>query len=250
VTATVQWLATHHASGGTFRIGIDGEDRVAEWLGVGTLRARRGGADARLVFEPHCPAQVKEKITRGSAMLLLRHLRGEMALHGAAVAKNGQALLLLGRSGSGKSTLAHTLVTEHGWELVADDAIALSGAHGSYQVNPTETNVWLSSSPGLEKAPRSLHRVAEAPVAVKAAIAFDFAASGTVTLTPLPPLQGMGTWVHGFVRFDLQDRELLALEARRIAELSTELPVHLLKRPRDLGRISEAEALLSELTHT
>ena len=240
-----RWLAEHDEPAGKFRIGEDGEDHVAEWTGVATLRAKSRGADARLTFEPGCPADARKKIEGGSAMLLLRHLRGEIALHGAAVAKDGRALVLLGRSGDGKSTLAHALVQDHGWELLADDAIAIDHATDGYRVIPTESLLWLAPTGARAKHAQPARAIALRPTLLTAAITLAFTEGGPPSLTRLSPMLSARAWVQSFVRFALRDKELLALEARRVADLSASVIVAELSRPRDLARSGEAAALLT-----
>lgn len=51
-------------------------------------------------------------------------LAGRVVVHGAAVARDGRAVLLLGSTGSGKSTCAY-LAGAAGWDVLADDLVAL-----------------------------------------------------------------------------------------------------------------------------
>lgn len=127
--SALRWLA-EYANGDevTFRIGRDGDDLVAEWIGLARLVARRDGSGARLERAPDADERELTKIERGSARLLLRHLEGRLAFHGAAVALEGRALVLLGRSGDGKSTLGAWLCAHAGAALFADDAVALDPA--------------------------------------------------------------------------------------------------------------------------
>jgi hypothetical protein len=57
-------------------------------------------------------------------LILLFWQYGYHELHGAALAKNGKGLLIIGPSGSGKSTLAVSLILE-GWGFLTDDLILL-----------------------------------------------------------------------------------------------------------------------------
>lgn len=241
----VRWMATHEEAAGVFRIGRDEDDYVAQWSDLAELRAKAGGASPRLTFAPHCPEAVRRKIEGGSAMLLLRQLQGEIALHGAAVAKDGRALLLLGASGAGKSTLAHALVAEDGFELLADDALALVQTADGWDVLPTESLVWLESDmPGV-KLGAPARAVAYARAKADRVVSLAFAEAAPVTLAPLPPMACARAWVQSFVRFALDDRRLLELEATRIGELSQRLPCAELRRPRDLSRLPAARAVLT-----
>ncbi len=247
MSGDVRWLAVHDGPTGSFRIGEDGDDYVAEWTGLATLRAKARGEAAHLTFDPGCPRDARKKIEGGGAMLLLRHLRGEIALHGAAIAKSGRALLLLGRSGEGKSTLAHALVADHGWDLLADDAIAIAATTHGHQVLPTETMMWLAPDATHPKTALAARAVALGPMPLAGAITLAFCDGDGPSLTSLPPMMRARTWVQSFVRFALRDEELLALETRRVTELSTSLVVSQLSRPRDLSRAGEAAALLTTL---
>ncbi|WP_149539399.1 HPr kinase/phosphorylase [Siccirubricoccus phaeus] len=51
-------------------------------------------------------------------------------LHGSAVARDGDAVLLLGPSGAGKSDLVLRMI-DAGWRLVADDQVALRAEGGT-----------------------------------------------------------------------------------------------------------------------
>lgn len=66
--------------------------------------------------------------------VLLRY-RGFVCLHASAVALDGMVAAFVGDAGGGKSTTAALLV-RHGWQLLADDIVALTGQGGVYYVNP------------------------------------------------------------------------------------------------------------------
>lgn len=72
----------------------------------------------------------------GYAMSMLYLQRGEMAIHCAAVSKDGEAVLIAGESGSGKSTVTNALL-EAGYQLMADDlAIVRFNKQGEPMVAP------------------------------------------------------------------------------------------------------------------
>src|SRR4051812_40864640 len=116
--SSVRWLAEYAEDGAVaFRIGRDGEELVAEWVGLARLTASRDRCQHRFEAEPGVDDAEVDKVRRGGANLLLRHLQGKLAIHGAAVARAGRAIILLGRSGQGKSTLAASLCTHDGVTL-------------------------------------------------------------------------------------------------------------------------------------
>ena len=146
--SAVRWLAEYAEDGRVaFRIGRAGDELVAEWVGLARVTASRDGLTHRFEPEPGLePAEI-EKVRLGSASLLLRHLQGKLALHGAAVAVGGRAMILLGRSGQGKSTLAASLCARAGATLFSDDAVALDPgpSPGTYVLSPVERNHWLDA---------------------------------------------------------------------------------------------------------
>ncbi|MBO9499219.1 MAG: hypothetical protein J7483_07160 [Novosphingobium sp.] len=57
------------------------------------------------------------------------------SFHGAALARDGRCILLLGDSGAGKSTIAGALMRD-GWVLLTDDLARVSERHGAWFVAP------------------------------------------------------------------------------------------------------------------
>jgi HPr kinase/phosphorylase len=58
-----------------------------------------------------------------------------MLLHASSVAREGEAVLLLGPPGSGKSDLVLRLI-DQGWRLVADDQVVVSAEAGTLRAAP------------------------------------------------------------------------------------------------------------------
>ena len=87
---------------------------------------------------------------------------GRFVLHGAAIVRDGRALLLLGHSGAGKSTLAVSAL-EAGWQALADDVVIVHPdgdglcIHGIHRVPavPTEIGGQLAGSARRLEDPRN-----------------------------------------------------------------------------------------------
>ncbi len=86
-----------------------------------------GGSDIRISVEPGADPGLVRLFTIGSAMGMALHQRGILVLHGATVARGGQARILVGDSGAGKSTLAARLGWA-GYAVLGDDTMALWNA--------------------------------------------------------------------------------------------------------------------------
>ena len=86
-----------------------------------------GGSDIRISVEPGADPGLVRLFTIGSAMGMALHQRGILVLHGATVALDGRARILVGHSGAGKSTLAARL-GRAGYAVLGDDTMALWNA--------------------------------------------------------------------------------------------------------------------------
>ena len=86
-----------------------------------------GGSDIRIIVGAGADPGLVRLFTIGSAMGMALHQRGILVLHGATVARGGQARILVGDSGAGKSTLAARL-GRAGYAVLGDDTMALWNA--------------------------------------------------------------------------------------------------------------------------
>ena len=111
------------------------------------------------LFRPEYDYQV-EVILLGVLLAYWLERRGVIALHGAAVTRDGYSIGMLGPNGSGKTTLALELI-DRDHRLVTDDLLAVSIdghealAHPSFpQVRlwPDQAHLLLGTIAGLEKA--------------------------------------------------------------------------------------------------
>ena len=83
-----------------------------------------GGREITVELEPGATVHDTSAHVLGTALGILLHQRGTLVLHGAAVARNNEAIAICGHSGAGKSTLAAALCRE-GATFVADDISAI-----------------------------------------------------------------------------------------------------------------------------
>ncbi|MDB4946857.1 MAG: Serine kinase of the HPr protein regulates carbohydrate metabolism [Labilithrix sp.] len=260
--AHVEWLARYEEDEDVlFRIGRSGDTLIAEWMGLVTVTSdARGEVVTTTVAEGADPEDV-EKIRRGGAMLLVRHLQGKLALHGAAVAFGAEAIVLLGRSGQGKSTLAASLCAA-GASLLADDAVAIDSAGASFVVVPSEVKHWLDAPARAALAggaappdDRGKAAIATARPAAGAArlcafveLAFVEEDAPAKLVRLAPGIAAMATLVPQAVRFAVDDPRLQRAELDALGRLVDAVPVYRLERPRSLERLGAAHPLLLSLT--
>jgi hypothetical protein len=116
-----------------FRWGRAGEDYVAEWSGVLSVRASAGGEVKEVTPAPGASVDAVEKVRRGAATAFTRALAGKHSLHASAVASGGSALACVGPSGVGKSTIAESQLwlTPEGHGDSTKTAIAVQPATNS-----------------------------------------------------------------------------------------------------------------------
>lgn len=254
----VLWLADCSDDGEVlFRIGRRGEEVIAEWSDTARLVARRDGTGARLEPMPGVTVDDLDKIRNGSAVLLVRHLEGRLALHGAVVAEGDRAVALLGRSGQGKSTLAAAICAA-GATLYSDDAIAIDPVGGKLLVQPLERTHWLDASArralgigaasdddGVKVAfPASATGKAPAELVAIVDLAFDDA---PVRLVRTAGLDAMASLVPQAVRFALDDAERHKRELEMLTEIVAAVPTYRLERRRDFALLPSAVRLVRSL---
>jgi hypothetical protein len=256
VVITPTWLAVHEEAGHVrFRVGTAGRDHVvAEWPGLAELVATRDAQHHRLTFADGVSEPERRKLERGAARILVWQLQGKLALHGAAVAIDGAALLLLGGSGSGKSTLAAALCAD-GAELVADDAIAVLEGDPP-RILPTETDHWLDeaarnalgrvgTSSRRDKAAIGADRPASAPRPIAHVVAVEWGHdSGVTAVETLRGVAAMAAMLPHVVRFVLDDPSTQRRELDALHAIAARVPVHVVRRERSFAALrSTVDAL-------
>ena len=85
-------------------------------------------------------------VTSGLGALAIQ--RGALVLHGTALERDGEAILLLGHPAAGKSTLAWCLLQE-GWRLLSSELVAI-GSDGVVQPGMHQLKLWHDAAMALE----------------------------------------------------------------------------------------------------
>ena len=248
---TVDWLAELREDEQIlYRLGRDGEVRVAEWPGLLRMEHGPGGAVAFTELTSTQPARIA-KVKNGIARALVRSLSGGLTLHACAVAHDGRALVCTGASGQGKSTLAAALCARPDRRLLADDMASIDetvgddGARSSFRVTPSEQAVWLASTSADDKFPRPVPSASE-PHDLVALIALGFH-DGGVVLRPMSAVESFARLIPGVVRFALDDPALHERELAALGRLSRAVRGFELLRPRDSTQIDRGVSLLAAL---
>ncbi len=224
----------------------------------------RGGREIVIALEDGATARDASAYVLGTAFGILLHQRGALVLHGAAVARGGEAIAICGHSGAGKSTLAAALC-RRGWALVTDDLCALSpGDDGRPVIRPDgrQLKLWQEAVEALDLGEQrgeavlarfEKYFVAPAEVATEATplraiyVLRESRPPLTDGIEPLPLPDAMHMLDREAYRPGLRLKmgvrpELVAQSAGMLAHVR----MFELTRPRDLARLPETvEALLA-----
>jgi len=236
------------------RLGRDGEELVAEWGGLGQLRATRSGDSHRFTAHPDATPRAVEKIIQGPVQALLRHLRGGMSLHASAAARDEAAMVFLGGSTCGKSTFAAELCCREGFAMMADDVTFLEESPDGFCVIPSESTHWLRQDAAAllgatpvdgDKAPLLPPRVARTPMRLEGMVYLTFDES--FPSATLRRAQGHDAflWLRtSLFRFVIDEPDVDLSDFRKIAALHAKVPLYELTRRRSLTNLGECIELM------
>lgn len=243
----------------------DRDEAYLAWDQVGTFLVRKG-REVVIDPAPEAPEQLLRLPLLGTALAFLLYQRGTFVLHGSAVARGGQVIGFVGEKGQGKSTLAAALY-RHGYELVADDLIALSfDDQGTPLVIPgfPQIKLWpdaarasLGEDPdrlpllaeGFDKRARPVReRFVRRPLPLRRI--YVLAAGPAVRARALPPQEAFAHLLaHTYVaRYGpaVFTGAVAADHLHRVGRLLRSAGVYALERPRDLALLEAAAQALEE----
>jgi hypothetical protein len=222
---------------------------------------RWDAADARLTIGTNQNWAACEYPLTGVVMAVLLALSGRTVLHGAALAVNGRALVLLGDSGHGKSTLAAALIAR-GASLLTDDVVRLQRGDDGYRATAGVPRLSLDGDAVkrlIARVPAVAVRVERhdraktlvevpgaaetVPVGVIVQLAPIGAPDAACTLTPLAPTSA----ALAVARNIYGAAWIRALDAAHLADcaaLAAIMPTFRLDRPHALNRLETTCDLL------
>jgi len=229
------------------------------WQDVGAFLVRNG---SEIIVDP-LPG-VDEQVTRlfllGSALGVLLHQRGLLALHASAVALRSRAVVFVGDSGWGKSTTAAALHAR-GHNILADDLIALDmHGTGAPSVLPGFPRLKLSLEPAaalgydLEKLAvfhpedeRRDCRVSFQPTSLPLACIYVLDAGSRQEIELLRPQQAFIELIHhSYAIYFLKNAGATPTHFRQCSQLAGSVPIYRLKRQPSLSVLPEIARLVEE----
>ena len=143
-----QWPTLQASPHSTPTLQLAPQDWRLELEGIGWFRATGG---ERLEWQ-RWDDSVSDRdirtfaVTSGLGALAIQ--RGALVLHGTALERDGEAILLLGHPAAGKSTLAWCLIQE-GWRLLSSELVAI-GSDGVVQPGMHQLKLWHDAAMALE----------------------------------------------------------------------------------------------------
>jgi len=234
-----EWLVDGFVS---HRFGRAADLVIAEWTGVGRLYAARDGSRSRFEAFDGADAGAADRVRRFLGEGLVRHLRGEIALHASSVVIGGVAVAFVGASGAGKSSIAAALCRRADVELAADDTLFIVQDHGTFRVVPTENANRLDrqDAAGLKRAVEPV-RVAREGVPLGAIVAL--VADESATDPRLVALEGAMRFrvvSDALLRFVWDDDAMNLRDFETLGMLASEVPVLELRRRWELSAIARS----------
>lgn len=250
----IHWLGERREDGLLHaRVGRRGDELVAEWTNVVRMFVGRDGGNPRFeVFDDGVDSRIVNKIIQGAAKVLLRQLRGELGVHGAAVATSHGAVAFVGRSGAGKSTLAATLCLRYGASLLADDVIALDESTlGSWSVVPTESEHWLlpSSRRALGLSDGIDAKLPETSTAAAGAVALHSIylvelGGEQMTTSSLAPASAFAELVPQLIRLVVDEPDAQRREFDKVSRLVETTSFYRLRQPNRLDSVDDTARMI------
>lgn len=212
----------------------------------------------RIIVDPDAQAQEEDVrlFLLGSALAALLHQRHDLVLHGSAIRVGDACAVFLGTSGSGKSTLALAF-RARGYPIWADDLSVLRpGRDGRLEVQPgyPQAKLWLDSLASLDIDGEHLRRLRRAME--KRAVPLDASVlrralpvrrayvlrpdGGDIRIEPVGGTRRFALLKNHTYRFRyLAGSGSRAEHFQAAAQLAQQVPLAIVRRPRELLRLGD-----------
>jgi hypothetical protein len=242
---------------------VVGNDIYLFWDDIGTFLVR-GGREIIIQPLPGVNESVLRLFILGTTLAMLLCQRGLTVFHASAVAIGNEVVAFAGVKGAGKSTFAAALHAA-GYELVADDIVAIDASQGHSMVLagfphlklwPDSINL-LGSDPKLlprlrpELEKRSyaiLTRFSQKPLPLRHFCIID--AGSALHLEPLQPREALTALMPHWYgsRFGMERLRTLGLADffRQCVGVANSATIYRLKRPRSMPSVADISRLITE----
>lgn len=237
------------------------DDVCIRYAGGATFRIR-DGRDIEFDPDDGADGRALRLLLLGPALAVLLHQRGLLVLHASAIALGESAAAFVGQKGEGKSTLAAALHAR-GHPLVADDlvpiqfddprAVRVRAGFPQLKLGPDVVRQ-LGEDPALlprlhpdyEKRARRVDGLAPGPALPLAGI-YVLESSDEQAIVPLPAQERFVELVrHSYLAELLESTGEAAGHFKQVVSLASRVPVHRLRRPRDLATLPRIAQLVEE----
>jgi len=223
--------------------------------------ARLTARSRRCWSHPGTPPKTIRHLFLDQVMPLVLGRMGRAVLHASAVATPDGALAFAGEAGRGKSTLAGAFVNR-GASLLTDDCLLLHEVDGAFHVVPSYPGLrlWPDVVPALAGGSAVLPRVchysskgrlqralpfSSQPLPLRRLYLLAESADG-ISIAPLTPRDALIELVKCSYVLDVTDRSALKLQFETLSRVAALCLVCRLAYPRDLARLPELHAAITQ----
>jgi hypothetical protein len=242
---------------------VVGNDIYVFWDEIGMFLVR-GGREIIIQPVPGLNESVLRLFILGTTLAMLLYQRGLTVFHASAVAIDNEVVAFAGVKGAGKSTFAAALHAA-GYELVADDIVAIDASQGHSMVLPgfPHLKLWPDSINLLGSAPELLPRLRpelekrsyavstrflQKPLPLRHFCIID--AGSALHLEPLQPHEALTALMPHWYgsRFGMERLRALGLADffRQCIGVANSATIYRLKRPRSMPSVADISRLITE----
>jgi hypothetical protein len=190
------------------------------------------------------------KLERGLVHAYRRYLAGKFSLHGGSACSDGRAIVLVGASRSGKSTATARLCDAHGFQILADDVVAIDHVGGRATALPTERYHWLRADAaewlgGLEDQPVGTGQPGDASLLAAVVHLRPDDAAAHASKRRLRGSEAAAAIVANTIRLPMREHRRLLADLEHARQLCEHVPVWQVTRGHKTPLAEVIELLLS-----